>query len=77
MPTYQFNNQVYKTVAKNIKKYRNQKNISIATLAKYAKITEEYLINLENLNNDIKISIYDLYKISIILEISIEKFFQE
>lgn len=69
--------KMYRTVASNIKKYRVEKDISLATLSEYADIEQAYLEQLENLKGDVTISIYDLYKISVILEVSIDKFFKE
>lgn len=73
---YNFDSKMYKTVASNIKKYRMKKGMSIATLCKYADIKQDYLELLESLQEEITITIYDLYKISIILEVGIDKFFE-
>ena len=68
---------MYKTVANNIKKYREQKGLTTKELSNYTEIKEEYLNLLETKPDNCTISIYDLYKISVILETSIEKFFIE
>ena len=68
---------MYNTVAVNIKKYRMKNEISIKDLANKAGIKEKYLINLEDVRTNTKISIYDLYKISVILNVSIDKFFEK
>ncbi len=72
---YNFDLQMYKTVANNINKYLKQKNMSISDLAQYAKIKYEYLKDFLNNDKDLTISIYDLYKISVILDININNFF--
>ena len=77
MSHYQFDDVIYKTVAKNIKKYRELNNISIKDLALFASIDEKFLMDLESLEKELQISIYDLYKISVILNTSIDKFFQK
>ena len=74
---YEFNKSMYKTVANNIKKYREQKGLTTKELSNYTEIKEEYLNLLETKPDNCTISIYDLYKISVILETSIEKFFIE
>ena len=61
---YEFDSSMYNTVAINIKKYRMKNEISIKDLALKAGISEKYLIKLEDIRNNVKISIYDLYKIS-------------
>lgn len=72
---YDFNPEMYKTVAKNIRKYRKEKGLSIDELSSYAQIKKDFLGKFEALE-DLTISIYDLYKISVILDTSIEKFFE-
>lgn len=74
---YEFNPKMYKTVANNIKKYRNLQKISLEELSLKTEIKKNYLEKLENNESEVKISIYDLYKISVILNTSIEKFFEE
>lgn len=71
-----FDNNMYNTVAKNIKKYRELKNLTLSELSNYTEITEKHLLKLEEFKNT-AISIYDLYKISKVLNISIDKFFQK
>ena len=72
---YEFNPEMYKTVAKNIRFYRKGKGLSLDELSKYADIKKEYLQEFELSDTNMTISIYDLYKISVILETSIDKFF--
>ncbi len=69
-----FDRDMYTMVAKNIKKFREEAHMSLEELALNAEIDVNYLKRLEKLI-DIKISIYDLYKISVILEVSLDKFF--
>ena len=73
---YEFNPEMYKTVAKNIRFYRKEKGLSLDELSKYADIKKEYLQEFELADTNMTISIYDLYKISVILETSIDKFFK-
>ena len=74
---YEFNPQMYKTVAKNVRLYRKEKSLTIDDLSNQAKIRKEFLQEFELAEDNIPISIYDLYKISIILDTSIDKFFIE
>ncbi len=74
---YEFNPKMYKVVGNNIKKYRKNKNISLDELSKYAEIKKSFLEKFEDAQTDLTISIYDLYKISVILDVSINKFFDE
>lgn len=68
--------KMYEMVASNVKKYRIKRGFSIEYLASKAEIKKDYLENLEANPGEVAISIYDLYKISVILQVSIEKFFQ-
>lgn len=74
---YEFNPKMYKVVGNNIKKYRKDKNISLDELSTYAEIKKSFLEKFEDAQTDLTISIYDLYKISVILDVSINKFFDE
>ncbi len=75
--SYKFNKEMYKTVGKNIKKYRILKNLTLEELSSFAKINAEFLEKFENIEDNLTISIYDLYKISVILEVNISEFFKE
>lgn len=75
--SYKFNKEMYKTVGKNIKKYRILKKLTLEELSSYAQIKREFLEKFENIEDNLTISIYDLYKISVILEVNINEFFKE
>lgn len=72
---YKFDPSIYNVVAKNVKKYREKSAISIKTLSECTGISEDFLKNFEQSNN-IAISINDIYKISVVLDISIDKLFE-
>lgn len=74
---YTFNPNMYKLVAKNIKYFCLQKKMTLEDLSKYADISLDYLEKLENTDKNLSISIYDLYKISIVLDANISSFFHE
>ena len=44
---FEFNPEMYKIVAKNVRKYRKEKNLTIDELCKYAEIKKEFLQNFE------------------------------
>lgn len=72
---YQFNPKMYQDVANNIMKYLKEKEMTIKELCDYAELKE---ISFQKFLDDpinTTISIYDLYKISIILNVSIDRFF--
>lgn len=70
---YKFDPQMYKIVGKNIAAFRQKRNLAIEELSKYADIKATLLKKYEK--GESTISIYELYKISIILNYSIDQFF--
>ena len=74
---YNFDTRIYKTVAFNVKKYMDEAKMSIKDLAEFTEIKESFLQKFLNNTENLPISIYDLYKISVILNISINNFFQK
>ena len=75
MNHYEFDPKMYQTVGTNIKKFREEKGLSIEELSKCTGISEMNILHYE-IAEGMPISIYDLYRISVILEVSIEKFFE-
>ena len=71
---------LYKIIGKNIRYYRklyslNKKELTQESLAEIANVSTSLIGNLESKKTYQGISIYNLYKISKILEIPIENFF--
>lgn len=77
MNGYKFNSDMYKLVAKNVNKYMKLKNLTIESLAQFTEINGKFLDKFLNNNDNTAISIYDLYKISVILEVGMNVFFEE
>ena len=72
--------ELYLIIGKNIRYYRklyslNKKELTQEKLAEIANVSTSLIGNLESKKTYQGISIYNLYKISKILEIPIEKFF--
>ena len=72
--------ELYSIIGKNIRYYRklysiNKKELTQESLAEIANVSTSLIGNLESKKTYQGISIYNLYKISNILEVSIEKFF--
>ena len=71
---------LYLIIGKNIRYYRklyslNKKELTQEALAEIANVSTSLIGNLESKKTYQGISIFNLYKISIILEVPIEKFF--
>ena len=74
-------NEIYKIISKNIKKYRqlnniNNKKLTQQELAKLIGVSTSLIGSMESNKSNQGISIYNLYKISIILKTPINKFFK-
>jgi transcriptional regulator with XRE-family HTH domain len=72
--------ELYSIIGKNIRYYRklyslNKKELTQETLAEIANVSTSLIGNLESKKTYQGISIYNLYKISNILEVPIENFF--
>ena len=79
---YLFKNEkeLYSIIGKNIRYYRklyslNKKELTQEMLAEIANVSTSLIGNLESKKTYQGISIYNLYKISKILDVPIEKFF--
>lgn len=79
---YLFKNEkeLYSIIGKNIRYYRklyslNKKELTQEMLAEIANVSTSLIGNLESKKTYQGISIYNLYKISKILEVPIENFF--
>ena len=72
--------ELYTIIGKNIRYYRklyslNKEELTQERLAEIANVSISLIGNLESKKTYQGISIYNLYKISLILEVPIEKFF--
>lgn len=72
--------ELYSVIGKNIRYYRklyslNKKELTQEQLAEIANVSTSLIGNLESKKTYQGISIYNLYKISNILEVPIENFF--
>ncbi len=72
-----YNPNIKYVICQNIKKYRKQKNVRIIDLAEKLDVSVNHLKRIESVNDRNNISLITLYKISIILDVRIDKFFEE
>ena len=77
MKHYEFDPNIKALICQNIKKYRNIKNVSLMDLAEAVDVTPEHLKRIESVNDRNNISLITLYKISVVLNVSIDNFFKE
>ena len=72
---YSFNENIMETIVKNIIKYRKEKNMTQEQLAFYTNLSNDFIRRVECEKGKRGVSLMTLYKISVVLETSIEKFF--
>lgn len=77
MNDYKFNKNIKAIICQNIKKYRNIKEVRLMDLAEAIDVSPDHLKRIEAENDRNNISLITLYKISVVLDVSIEKFFEE
>lgn len=73
----EFNENIKSIICKNIKKYRNEKGVRLMDLADKLDLSVNHLKRIESSNDRNNILLMTLYKISIILGVRIDKFFEE
>lgn len=72
-----FKENVKAIICQNIKKYRKQKGIRLMDLAEQLDVSVNHLKRIEAKNDRNNISLMTLYKISILLDVRIDKFFEK
>ena len=77
MNEYEFNKNIKSLICQNIKKYRNAKKVRLMDLAEAIDVTPDHLKRIEAENDRNNISLITLYKISVVLGVRIDKFFEE
>ena len=77
MVDYKFNKNIKATICQNIKKYRNEKGVRLMDLAEAIDVSPDHLKRIETENDRNNISLITLYKISVVLDVRIDKFFEE
>ena len=74
---FEFNDNIRERISKNIKKYRLKSGITQEQLAVDVGKSYDFIRRLEYKKGEIGCSIDKLYKISIVLSVSIDKFFKK
>lgn len=74
---FDFDYNIIETVSYNVRKYRKLSNITQEQLALDIGVTPEFLRKFESTRGSEGLSLLSLYKISIVLNKSIDKFFEK
>jgi len=73
---FYFDNEIRKKISMNIRKYRNIAGITQEQLAVDIGVSYDFLRRLEFKKGEVGCSIETLYKISVVLDTRIDKFFE-
>ena len=74
---FTFRDNIIEVVARNVRKYRKMAGITQEQLATDIGVSNDFLRRFESTFGKEGMSLNTLYKISIVLNVSMEKFFEE
>jgi Predicted transcriptional regulators len=79
MKELNFDNDIYNTIRRNIKKYRKEKDLTSAKLAEMVGLSHDFLrqIESENTKRTYNFSVETLYKISVALGVGLDKLIEK
>lgn len=68
-----FDEDIYNTIRRNIKKYRKEKGLTAAELAELVGRSHDFIRQIESEKVAYNFSVDTLYRIAVALEVSIDK----
>lgn len=74
---FDFDFNIIETVSYNVRKYRKIKDVTQEQLALDIGVSPEFIRKFESTRGSEGLSLLSLYKISIVLDVSIDKFFEK
>lgn len=72
MEQLKFDNDIYNTIRKNIKKYRKQKGLTSAKLSELVDLSHEFIRQIESEKIAYNFSVDTFYKISVALDVKLD-----
>lgn len=72
MKEIEFDNNIYDTIRKNIRKYRKAKGITSAKLAELVGLSHEFIRQIQSDKAGYNFSVETFYKISVALNVSLD-----
>lgn len=72
MEKLNFDNNIYDTIRKNIKKYRNLKGLTSAQLAELVNLSHDFIRQIESEKTAYNFSVETFYKISVVLGVKLD-----
>ena len=68
---------IYNTIRKNIRKYRKEKGITSAELAEMVNLSHDFIRQIQSDKAGYNFSVETLYKISVALDVPLDKFIEK
>lgn len=72
-----FDNDIYNTIRKNIKKYRKEKHMTSARLSELVDLSHDFIRQIESEKTAYNFSVDTFYKISVALGVSLDQLIQK
>lgn len=73
----QFDNDIYNTIRRNIKKYRKEKGLTSAQLAEMVDLSHDFIRQIESEKVGCNFSVETFYKISVALGVSLDQLIEK
>ena len=73
MEQLRFDNDIYDTIRRNIRKYRKEKGITSAQLAELVGLSHDFIRQIQSEKAGYNFSVDTLYKISVALGVGMDK----
>lgn len=77
MEKLKFDNNIYNTIRRNIKKYRRQKRITSAELDELVDLSHDFIRQIESEKTAYNFSVETFYKISVALDVTLDMLIQK
>ena len=77
MEKLKFDNDVYNTIRKNIRKYRKEKNITSMQLAEMVDLSHDFIRQIQSDKAQYNFSVDTFYRISVALVVSLDDLIQK
>jgi len=73
----EFDNEIYNTIRKNIRKYRKERGMTSAQLAELVDLSHDFIRQIESEKARYNFSVETFYKISVALGVRLDKMIEK
>ena len=73
----QFDNNIYNTIRRNIKKFRKERGLTSAQLAEMIDLSHDFIRQIESEKVQNNLSVDTFYKIAVALNVSLDKLIEK